>query len=118
MYALFRTLIVGMTGNANIAPLECHNYLGGSGTEGTNLPTRKVGMETKNVYQLDPNFSYAIKELAHITNLADESITRLFEDEPGVVIFRMQHTGRRTYRTFRIPGWVAIRAFGRMTVTE
>jgi hypothetical protein len=75
-------------------------------------------METNNVYRLDPDFSYAIKELSHKTNMSDESITRLFEEEPGVLIFKMQHTGRRQHRTFRIPGWVAIRVFNRMTVTE
>jgi len=75
-------------------------------------------MDTTNVYQLDPNYSYALKELAFTTNMSEESITRLFEEEPGVLIFQMQHTGRRTYRTIRVPGWVAIRVFSRMTVTE
>jgi hypothetical protein len=75
-------------------------------------------MDTQNVYQLDPNYSYAIKELAFTTNLAEDSITRLFEEEPGVLIFRIQQTGRRDYRTIRVPGWVAIRVFSRMTVTE
>jgi hypothetical protein len=75
-------------------------------------------METKNVYRLDPDYSYAIKELAHKTNMSDESITRLFEEQPGVLIFKIQTTGRRPYRTFRIPGWVAIRVIDRMTVTE
>lgn len=68
--------------------------------------------------QLDTNYCYTIKELAFIWNLSEESVMRLVENEPGVLIFRIQTTGRRPYRNFRIPGKVALRIQNRMTVVE
>src|SRR5260370_28633819 len=87
------------------------------GERGTpTYPKGRLGMDTENIYHLDPNYSYAVKELAFITNMSDESIRTMFEDKPGVLSFKIQSTGRRLYRTIRIPGWVAIRVFSRMTV--
>ncbi len=65
---------------------------------------------------LDSKYCYSVKELAFIWNMSDESIRRLFEDEPGVLIFKIQATGRRIYRTIRIPGNVALRVQNRMAV--
>ncbi len=65
---------------------------------------------------LDPNYCYSVKELAFLWNMSPESIRRLFETEPGVLVFRIQTTGRRTYRNIRIPGKVALRVQSRMTV--
>ncbi len=75
-------------------------------------------MDTYNVYQLDPKYSYALKELAMTTGLSDETITRIFEEQPGVLIYQRQDTGRRLYRTFRVPGWVAIDVLDRMTTHD
>jgi hypothetical protein len=65
---------------------------------------------------LDPNYCYTVKELAFIWNMSDESVRRLFEREPGVLIFKIQHTGRRVYRNIRIPGKVALRVQQRVAV--
>jgi len=65
---------------------------------------------------LDPSYCYTVKELAYLWNMSDESIRRIFEEEPGVMIFKIQRTGRRVYRNIRIPGKVALRVQNRMTV--
>ena len=65
---------------------------------------------------LDPEYCYSVKELAFLWNMSPESIRRLFVREPGTLIFRIQQTGRRTYRNIRIPGKVALRIQNRMTV--
>src|SRR5437867_3668821 len=65
---------------------------------------------------LDPNYYYSVKELAFLWNMSAESIRRLFEKEAGTLIFKIQTSGRRTYRNFRIPGEVALRVKNRMAV--
>lgn len=65
---------------------------------------------------LDSSYCYTVKELAFLWNMSAESIRRLFEREPGTLIFTIQRTGRRTYRNMRIPGRVALRIQNRMTV--
>jgi hypothetical protein len=65
---------------------------------------------------LDPNYCYTVKELGYLWNISDESIRRLFEEEPGVLIFQIQPTGRRPYRNIRIPGHVALRVQNRSKV--
>lgn len=67
-------------------------------------------------FGLDPEYHYTVKELAFRWNMSDDSIRRLFEREPGVLIFKIQQTGKRNYRPMRIPGTVAIRVRRRMTV--
>lgn len=67
---------------------------------------------------LDANYCYSIKELAFHWNISDESVRRMVEEEPGVLIFKIQQTGRRTYRNIRVPGKVAIRIQNRMTVVN
>lgn len=71
-----------------------------------------------NATALDTNYCYTVKELAYLWNLSDESIRRLFEEEPGVLIFAIRRPGRRRrpYRNLRIPGKVALRVQSRMTV--
>lgn len=65
---------------------------------------------------LDPNHYYTINELAFLWNMSGESIRRLFYREPGTIVFTRQQPGRRIYRTYRIPGYVALRVHDRMTV--
>jgi hypothetical protein len=62
----------------------------------------------EHLYSLDANYTYTVKELMIHWNLSRESVTRLIEEEPGVLIFKMQHTGKRQFRNFRIPGTVAL----------
>lgn len=71
---------------------------------------------TEHLYSLDANYTYSVKELAEHWKLSRESVTRLVEEEPGVLIFKMQDTGKRLYRVFRIPGWVALRIENRSAV--
>jgi hypothetical protein len=71
-----------------------------------------------NLTSLDPNYTYTLKELAFIWNLSVDSVTRLVEDEPGTLVFQMQRSDRRSYRTFRVPGKVALRIQNRMTVVS
>jgi hypothetical protein len=65
---------------------------------------------------LDPDYCYSVKELAFVWNVSPESIRRMFMREPGTLVFRIQATGKRTYRNVRIPGKVALRVQTRMTV--
>ncbi|MCU1231704.1 MAG: hypothetical protein JWO97_4588 [Acidobacteria bacterium] len=66
--------------------------------------------------KLDPDYHYTVKELAFLWNLSGEFIRRMFATEPDVLIFAIQRPGRRTYRTIRIPGGVALRVRNRMSV--
>ena len=59
---------------------------------------------------------YTPKEVAFLWNMSAESVRRLFLNEPGTVIVRIQRTGRRRYRTMRIPQDVLERVRRRMTV--
>jgi hypothetical protein len=68
--------------------------------------------------ELDENYFYSVKELAYLWNLSDESIRRVFIKEPGVMVLPTNRSGRRIYRTIRIPGRVAIRVRNRSTVVD
>ena len=55
-------------------------------------------------------------ELGELWRLSTDTVRRLFEREPGVLV--IEHTkshGRRRYRTLRIPESVALRVHRRMT---
>jgi hypothetical protein len=55
-------------------------------------------------------------ELAKLWGLSLDTVRRLFEREPGVlVIEHTKNTARRRYRTLRIPDSVASRVHGRRT---
>ena len=68
--------------------------------------------------ELSEDYFYSAKELAYLWNLSDESIRRMFIKEPGVMLLQTNRPGRRTYRTLRIPGRVAIRVRNRSTVAD
>src|ERR1700740_3413930 len=56
-------------------------------------------------------------ELGRLWNLSADTVRRLFEKEPGVLVIEHANTkarGRR-YRTFRIPESVAARVHRKMT---
>jgi hypothetical protein len=112
-YRQFRTKV-----NPDWYAVSCREWprltrrIAGSGE--TNLPVWRFGMEQTST--LDPSYCYTVKELAFLWNMSPESIRRMFVNEPGTLVFRMQATGRRTYRNVRIPGKVALRVQNRMTV--
>jgi len=54
---------------------------------------------------------YSVAELAQQWNLSRDTIRRMFESEPGVVVFRHQRLNKRIYRTLRIPESVAKRKY-------
>lgn len=48
--------------------------------------------------------TYTIAEIAKMTGLSRQTITRLFEKEPGVIILRrLERKHKRGYRSIRIP---------------
>jgi len=57
---------------------------------------------------------YAPDELAEKWGLSADTIRRVFEREPGVLVIENAQ-GRRRYRTLRIPQSVALRVHRRMT---
>lgn len=75
-------------------------------------------MGDQQVTSLDPMYCYSVKELAFVWNVSGETIRRLFEEEPGVLVFEAHNRNRRRrrYRTLRIPGCVALRVQERVTV--
>jgi hypothetical protein len=59
---------------------------------------------------------YTPKELAELWQLSENSIRRLFQDEPGVFILGDSNPrGKRGYTTLRIPEAVALRVFRERT---
>ena len=57
---------------------------------------------------------YSIEEIAMVWNLSVDSVRRLFEREPGVlVVGGAQKRGKRRYRTLRIPESVVERVHRR-----
>ena len=54
---------------------------------------------------------YTVAELAEQWNLSRDTIRRMFENEPGVVVFTHPKLNKRVYRTLRIPESVAKRKY-------
>jgi hypothetical protein len=52
-------------------------------------------------------------ELASRWALSLDTVRRLFEREPGILVFSSRRPGRRQYRTLRIPVSVAERVYRR-----
>jgi len=61
---------------------------------------------------------FTVDELAGLWGLSRDSVIRIFEREPGVVIVQTPkgNRGRRGYRTLRIPESVALRVHRRMSI--
>ena len=57
---------------------------------------------------------FSIEELSELWNMSDDFVRRLFRHEPGVLVFCHPRSGRRVYRTRRIPQSVARRVHQRM----
>ena len=58
---------------------------------------------------------YAPEELGKLWNLSADSVRRLFEHEPGVLVIARKRGTRRRYRTLRIPESVADRVHRRLS---
>jgi len=59
---------------------------------------------------------YAAAEVAGLWHLNVETVRRLFEHEPGVVVLQAARAGKRPYRTLRIPQSVLDRVHKRLQV--
>lgn len=59
---------------------------------------------------------YSPAELAEIWNLSADTIRRIFESEPGVMVFENPaRSSMRRFRTLRIPESVALRVHSRFS---
>lgn len=65
---------------------------------------------------VDINQEYlTVAEVAERLKLNEETIRRLFVNEPGVVVICFPRKGRRVYRTLRIPQQVLQRVIAKFT---
>lgn len=63
------------------------------------------------------NSPYTVAEVARMTRLSERTITRMFEREPGVLVYEVPRKRKRaSYRTIRIPRHVYERVLRRITV--
>jgi hypothetical protein len=59
---------------------------------------------------------YSVKEIADLLNLSQDSVRKLFQNEPGVVVLGDQRSKyKRRYTTLRIPESVLGRLLRRMS---
>ena len=79
-------------------------------------PNVKEALDPTDPPGLDEMPPYTIKEVTVLTGLSAQTVTRLFEDEPGVIAFEEKRPGKRSYRTLRIPRWVFQRVIKKLTV--
>jgi len=60
---------------------------------------------------------YTIAEIAAMTGFSKQTVTRLFEREPGVLILaRPEQKHKRGYRSIRIPRHIYERVVRKLTV--
>jgi hypothetical protein len=66
---------------------------------------------------MDPEVPYTVKEVAQLTGLSAQTVTKMFENEPGVIIYEEPRPRKRaSYRTIRIPRHVYRRVIEKWTV--
>jgi len=60
---------------------------------------------------------YTIAEVKQLTGFSERTVTAMFENEPGVLIYEVKRPRKRaSYRTIRIPRHVYARVIRRYTV--
>jgi hypothetical protein len=61
---------------------------------------------------------FTVDAIAELWTISRDSVIRIFEREPGVVVVTTPkgNRGRRGYRTLRIPESVALRVHRRMSI--
>ncbi len=62
---------------------------------------------------------YTVREIAKIWNLYADTIVKIFENEPGVIVIserRKPSISRRQYRMLRIPEFVVERVHRRLSI--
>lgn len=69
------------------------------------------------VERMDEKPTLTVREVAAILKLSRMSVTRLFENEPGVIVIGSpERMHKRKYRSIRIPHHVYERVIGQLTV--
>lgn len=64
----------------------------------------------------DLPIAYTINEIAQMTGFSRQTVTRMFENEPGVIILnRPEKMHKRRYRTIRVPAAVFERVLRKYT---
>jgi len=59
---------------------------------------------------------YSPAELAELWNLSADTVRRMFENEPGILVFENPvRSSSRRFRTLRIPESIAQRVYSRFT---
>ena len=58
---------------------------------------------------------FSPEELGQVWGLSADTVRRLFEHEPGVLVIERDRSRARRYRTLRIPESVALRVHKRMS---
>jgi transcriptional regulator GlxA family with amidase domain len=58
---------------------------------------------------------FSPEDLAELWGLSADTLRRLFENEPGVLVIERSKAPARRYRTLRIPESVALRVHRRLT---
>ncbi len=62
---------------------------------------------------------YSPAELAELWNLSADTVRRMFENEPGILVFENPvRSSSRRFRTLRIPESVAQRVYSRFSNSE
>jgi len=66
---------------------------------------------------MDNETPYTVAEVCGLMNLSPRCVTKLFEREPGVIIYEVKRPRKRaSYRTIRIPRHVYARVIRRISV--
>ena len=63
-----------------------------------------------------PEQHLTVEQIARNRNLSADTIRRLFNNEPGVIVIAKPKARKRTYRVLRIPESVERRVFARLTI--
>jgi hypothetical protein len=64
-----------------------------------------------------PEIVFTVAEVAEHLKVNEDTVRRLFLNEPGVIVICFPRKGRRVYRTVRIPEHVLQRVITRLTTT-
>ena len=98
-----------------LAQLKMGGHLEAYGMSGTAQPPAQLPTAVKG-WQVATERHFEPAELGALWHLSADTVRRLFENEPGVLVIDRggKHRSRR-YRTLRIPESVAQRVHRRMT---
>lgn len=64
-----------------------------------------------------PETVFTVAEVAERLKVNEDTVRRMFLNEPGVIVICFPRKGRRVYRTVRIPEHVLQRVITRLSIT-